>query len=112
MTPGVVAFPGAAESAAKPAATDNVNDQDREDTFLLNAALGTDLLTSYVAATDDEPPPKSHGCLVCAVGVLLAWVLWLCLWLASIAESIAAASCGGSQDSTGGLPLAGERQSY
>jgi len=56
-----------------------MNDQDREDTFLLNAALGTDLLTSYVAATDDEPPPKSHGCLVCFIGALLAWVLWRCL---------------------------------
>ena len=53
-----------------------MDDQDAEDTFLINAALGTDLVTSYVAATDDEPkPPRKQsaaGCLFAIIAALLA----------------------------------------
>jgi hypothetical protein len=58
-----------------------MNEQDREDTLLLNVALGTDLLTSYVAATDDEPdePPRKTGCVPWIIGTALLWLLWRCL---------------------------------
>ena len=36
--------------------------------FLINAALGTDLVTSYVAATDDKPP-KPTGCFTALLAV-------------------------------------------
>jgi hypothetical protein len=51
-----------------------MDDQDREDVFLANATLGTDLVTSYVAATDDEPP-KRAGCLAALLAVLVVVVL-------------------------------------
>jgi hypothetical protein len=51
-----------------------MNDQDREDTFLINAALGTDLLTSAASASDD--PRKRSGCLGALLLVaIIAWVL-------------------------------------
>jgi hypothetical protein len=51
-----------------------MDDSEREDVFLANAALGTDLVTSYTAATDDEPR-KPSGCL----GMLLAIFLVVAL---------------------------------
>ncbi|MGA2068058.1 MAG: hypothetical protein ABSG86_24015 [Thermoguttaceae bacterium] len=61
-----------------------MDDQDREDVFLANAALGTDLLTSYAAATGDDPGPprKPGGCLGIMLAVLAGIVLvkWLCGW--------------------------------
>ena len=57
-----------------------MNEREREDVFLINAALGTDLLTSCAAASDDEPRPprKPSGCLfvvslIFLAAVLLAW---------------------------------------
>ena len=44
----------------------------REDVFLINADLGTDLVTSYVAAIDDKTK-KPGGCL--PVALLIAAVL-------------------------------------
>ena len=42
-----------------------MDDSKREDVFLNNAALGTDLVTSYVAATDDEPPKRAGASPCC-----------------------------------------------
>ena len=53
-----------------------MDDSEREDVFLLNAALGTDLVTSYVAATDNKPP-KPTGCFTALLAVLL---VLLALW--------------------------------
>ncbi len=55
-------------------------DEEQEEEFLTNAALGTDLLTSYVAATGDEPQ-KPGGCLneprrrspISSVGIAPKW---------------------------------------
>ena len=43
-------------------------DDQREEEFLTNAALGTDLVTSYVAATGDGPQ-KRGGCLAVVLPV-------------------------------------------
>jgi hypothetical protein len=51
-----------------------MDDSEREDVFLINAALGTDLVTSYVAATDDKPP-KPKGCFTVLLAVFLVIVL-------------------------------------
>jgi hypothetical protein len=51
-----------------------MDDSEREDVFLTNAALGTDLVTSYVAATDDKPP-KPTGCFTVLLAVLVVVVL-------------------------------------
>ena len=51
-----------------------MDDQDREDVFVINAALGTDLVTSYVAATDDKPR-KPAGCLTALLAVAVVVVL-------------------------------------
>ena len=54
----------------------NMDEQDREDVFLVNAALGTDLVTSYVAAADDEPGPprRPADCLIALLLVLAVLV--------------------------------------
>ena len=52
-----------------------------EDAFLTNAALGTDLATSYAGATDDDPQPsrkpKKAGYLTAVLLVvgIVAWVV-------------------------------------
>jgi hypothetical protein len=53
-----------------------MDESEREDVFLINAALGTDLVTSYVAATDDKPK-KPGGCLPVALGLIAAVLLLL-----------------------------------
>jgi len=53
-----------------------VTDDQREEKFLTNAALGADLLTSYVAATGDEPE-KPGGCLTVLLVVGLIALLAL-----------------------------------
>ncbi len=51
--------------------------QDREDVFLLNTLLGTDLATSYVAATDPEPPKRTGcGCGLLAALLAAGFILW------------------------------------
>lgn len=53
-----------------------MDEQEREDTFLINAALGTDLLTSAASATgDDDKPPKSGCLMVLIAAVALSWLL-------------------------------------
>ena len=51
-------------------------DEEQEKKFLTNVALGADLLTSYVAATGDEPQ-KPGGCLtvLLAVGLIVLLAL-------------------------------------
>jgi hypothetical protein len=51
-----------------------MDESEREDVFLANAALETDLATSYVAATDNEPP-KPTGCFTVLLAVLVVVVL-------------------------------------
>jgi hypothetical protein len=51
-----------------------LDDSEREDVFLLNTALGTDLVTPYAAATDDKPP-KPPGCFTVLLAVLVVIVL-------------------------------------
>jgi hypothetical protein len=61
-----------------------MDEAEREEVFLTNAALGTDLLTSYVAAADDEPDPprKPAGCLVALLVVLGVLVMAVAAMLA------------------------------
>jgi hypothetical protein len=61
-----------------------MDQSEREDVFLANAALGTDLLTSHAAATGDEapgPPRKPAGCLGIMLVVLAGMIVlrWACL---------------------------------
>ena len=51
-------------------------DDQREEEFLTNAALGTDLVTSYVAAAGDQPR-KPGGCLTVVLTVGLIALLAL-----------------------------------
>jgi len=50
-----------------------------EDAFLVNAALGTDLLTSYAGASgDDDPKPpkrKGSGCFLLIVAGIIVWTV-------------------------------------
>jgi len=49
---------------------------EKEDTFLINAALGTDLLTSAASATGDDDKPPKFGCLAVVIAaVALAWLI-------------------------------------
>ena len=64
---------------------DVMNKQD-EEVFLLNASLGTDLVTSYVAATGRPRRPSGCALLIVAVLVLLA-TLWLGLVLTRLPKS-------------------------
>lgn len=54
-----------------------------EDSFLINAALGTDLATSYAGASgDDDPkPPQRSGCLS-AVLLIVAGIVWALAYVA------------------------------
>ncbi|MBN1908505.1 MAG: hypothetical protein JW818_02090 [Pirellulales bacterium] len=49
-------------------------DPDRETEVLANVALGLDLPTAMVAATDDETPPRRSGCLMAVL--VIGGVLW------------------------------------
>ena len=54
-----------------------MDQRDREETFLLNTLLGTDLATSYVAATDPEPSKRTGcGCGLLAALLAVGFILW------------------------------------
>ena len=59
-----------------------MDETEREDVFLASAALGTDLVTSYVAADEAERPRKPAGCLPALLGSLVVMVVTLAAMLA------------------------------